>query len=379
MEKFSAYRDPGTGIQPFLTPVAPLGNEFLEKATLPIRLVLGVLRTALVLLLFITYFAVIRTASLVFIPIPPLYRLIEHIFLFIFGRTILFILGLFWIAPEQATTKRGRKVREIETWKPKAGDVIVSNWISWIEVVWLAISYNPIFVIPIPESLPDLSESSRSSTPLSFTPGRRTGTGSANVQLPSKTATQREPIRKFREVSLLSMINKTGHVPPFGFEKGNAKTLEEIRKGASKPVVLFPECTTSNGRGLLRFADVFHQTAPVKGYQVYVMCVRYDPPTSVSPTASLAIPSSFLNPLPHAFTLAKSLTPLQISIRQLPPSESPSSPLIVVSELLSDFSGEDQVSEICAALIAQIGKLKRTGMAWEDKFKFLDFYSAKGR
>lgn len=135
-------------------------------------------------------------------------------------------------------------------------------------------SYNPIFVIPVPESLPDLTDSSRSSTPLSFTPGRRTGTGSANVQLPSKTATPREPIRKFRQVSLISMISLTGRVPPFGLENASGQTLDEIRKAASKPIVVFPECTTSNGRGLLRFADVFHQSAPVKGYQIYVMCVR---------------------------------------------------------------------------------------------------------
>lgn len=25
------------------------------------------------------------------------------------------------------------------TWNPKAGDVIVTNWVSWIELVWLAV------------------------------------------------------------------------------------------------------------------------------------------------------------------------------------------------------------------------------------------------
>ena len=39
--------------------------------------------------------------------------------------------------------------------------------------------------------------------------------------------------------------------------------------------------------------------------------------------------------------------------------------------------GDDQLSEVCAALIAQLGKLKRIGMGWEDKRLFLDFYKSK--
>jgi hypothetical protein len=49
----------------------------------------------------------------------------------------------------------------------------------------------------------------------------------------------------------------------------------------------------------------------------------------------------------------------------------------MVSEALAGNTGEIQLSEICANLIAQIGKLKRTGMGWEDKVAFLEFYRAK--
>ena len=72
------------------------------------------------------------------------------------------------------------------------------------------------------------------------------------------------------------MIKSAGYVPPFdNTDSGSAKsTLEEIRRTASRPVVVFPECTTSNGRALLRFADVFHQNVPVKKYQVFILCFR---------------------------------------------------------------------------------------------------------
>ena len=69
------------------------------------------------------------------------------------------------------------------------------------------------------------------------------------------------------------MITLIGHVPPYKFSSKKS-TLEEIRRTASRPIVVFPECTTSNGRGLLRFADVFHQDVPVKNFQVFIACVR---------------------------------------------------------------------------------------------------------
>lgn len=138
-------------------------------------------------------------------------------------------------------------------------------------------SYDPIFVFPIPDSLPEPPALSRSSTPIIHTPGRRTGTGSAKISAPSSTAVSRIPVHRFQQFSLLSMINLAGRAPPFQNTKPGSLgiSLEEIRRAASKPVVVFPECTTSNGRGLLRFAEVFRQNVPVKNCQVFIMSVRW--------------------------------------------------------------------------------------------------------
>ncbi|KAF8974211.1 hypothetical protein BDZ97DRAFT_1911419 [Flammula alnicola] len=295
MEKFSAYRDPGTGIQPFLTPVPPLGSELLARVTLPVRYILGFVRTVLILILILAYVLFVQGVCLILVPIPPLYRFVEHILIYILGRTALLILGLFWTSPEQFNRKRGRGTKLAETWKPKAGDIIVSNWASWIEIVWLAIQYNPIFVIPVPESLPETPAASRSSTPIAHTPGRRTGTGSANIQVP----------------------------------------LEH----------LYLVRSTDRPRSYID---------------------TYDTSTS-------------LNPLSHLFLLGTSLSLAEISIRLLAPSESPGSQLFVASEILSDYTGVDELSETCAALIAQMGKMKRTGMGWEDKSNFLEFYRGKSK
>lgn len=78
------------------------------------------------------------------------------------------------------------------------------------------------------------------------------------------------------------------------------------------------------------------------------------------------------------FTVASSLTLPAVSIRLLNPSESPSSPLFTVSEITTDTE-EDQLTEVCAVLIAQIGKMKRMSLGWEDKTSFLKFYEDKKR
>jgi hypothetical protein len=88
-----------------------------------------------------------------------------------------------------------------------------------------------------------------------------------------------------------------------------------------------------------------------------------------------------LNPLPHIFTLARTLAPHNISIKLLAPSESPSSPLFMLSDVISPSAGKinDELSEACAALIAQVGKMKRTGQGWEDKAAFLEMHGRQNR
>lgn len=189
----------------------------------------------------------------------------------------------------------------------------------------------------------------------------------------------------------------TGHVPQFPMKRTTSFSLKDIIKRANRPVVVLPECTTSNGRGLLRFSSVFRQRIPVKEYQVFVMCVRsvsracntafkadfslnlrYDLPSTLAPSAAHCIPNSFLNPLPHLFGLATALKPTKLQVRLLAPAESPSSPLFVTSEVISGVV-EDELAEVSVALVSQLGKLKRTNLGWEDKTAFLEFYDNKSK
>ena len=89
------------------------------------------------------------------------------------------------------------------------------------------------------------------------------------------------PLAGFHPVPLPRLLALTGCTPAsYGVPTAAARALDAIRrdaKAAGRAVVVLPECTTSNGRGVLRFArGVFGGArVPVRGYGVWVMCVRY--------------------------------------------------------------------------------------------------------
>ena len=66
-----------------------------------------------------------------------------------------------------------------------------------------------------------------------------------------------------------------------------------------------------------------------------------------------------------------------MSVRLLSPSEAPSSGSFLLSDFLTGGAYADELGECCAALMAQIGRVKRVGMGWEDKAAFLRLYKGK--
>ncbi|KAH7887836.1 hypothetical protein F5I97DRAFT_1863189 [Phlebopus sp. FC_14] len=371
MEKFSAYRDPGTGIQPFLPPVPPSENDLFVTLLMPVRGVLAMVRTALVAAIAFIH-VLLHALYEFFIPIPSLRCRIGGGSTMLLSRLALYVLGFIWIPEEVVTRKRGQG--PAVKWNPKAGDIIVSNWVSWTDVLWLAYRFNPIFIIPVSDnSFSSVPSPDGASLSMAYRPGRRARVGSDAVFTSNRPIGTREAIQGFRRVSLLSIIRATGKTPRMA-PVGSVAPFETIRQSAERPIVVFPECTTSNGRGLLRFVNVFEDvTVPVKRFNVFVMCIRYGPPTSLQPSLAHPVPSLTMNPLRHLFTITTSMFPQAMSIRMLAPSESPSSQLFMANEVVTETS-VDLLSEACAVLIAKIGKMKRVGFGWEDKTAFLSFY-----
>ncbi|KAG1833035.1 hypothetical protein EV424DRAFT_1366800 [Suillus variegatus] len=372
MEKFSSFRDPGTGIQPFLAPVPPQERDLFVTILTPIRAVVAVTRTVVIIVLISIHFVLVHVIGFICRPVPPLQDVISWLGTVLLARLALYVMGFWSVSTELIVRKRG-KIPE-NKWNPRAGDLIVSNWSSWIEVLWLAYKYNPLFVLPVANA--PTASSPRDASSISYTPGRKTGTGSAAISSFDRVLSSPEVIHGFRQVSLLEIISSTGKTPSAP-SSVHLRSLDDIRRSARRPVVVFPECTTSNGRGLLRFADVFNgASVPTKGYNMFLMCVRYDPPTASQPSLSHSVPAATLNPLRHLLQICTSLSPQSISIRQLPLSESPSSQLFIVNEVVPE-PRSDVLAEVCAVLIARMGKMKRVGFGWEDKYAFLDFYRGR--
>jgi hypothetical protein len=65
-----------------------------------------------------------------------------------------------------------------------------------------------------------------------------------------------------------------------------------------------------------------------------------------------------------------------MTIYLLPSSESPSLGVFLSGDIVA-AGGMDFLTEACAMLMSQVGKLKRTGQGWEEKTSFLSFYDSK--
>jgi hypothetical protein len=89
-------------------------------------------------------------------PIHPLYRFLSWLFKAVNCRMILGLAGYGWIQVDMVSKKKGSAHRLLccfililfnsrtqvaEKWNPRARDVIVSNWCSWAEILWLAFRY----------------------------------------------------------------------------------------------------------------------------------------------------------------------------------------------------------------------------------------------
>ncbi|KAJ9076343.1 Lysophosphatidic acid:oleoyl-CoA acyltransferase 1 [Entomophthora muscae] len=240
MEKYSKWRDPGTGIAPFL-PIVPPKIDKRGSFTVYLfikRFILGpllaILRTPLLLITGLIAFAVYGLG----IVIPGSFM--EGWLLAGVLRLGLFIAGFYWIPMKPGSLKRG--LQSSSSSSPRDGDVIFCNSSSYIDIFILQIKFNPIFTMVHPE------------------------TG------------------KVREASIACLLKSYASVSPSDEEAFQEHTLASFSKICAKekrgPVVVFFEGTPTNGRGLL---------SPVAGLfegfssSFFLVHIRY-PSVHFSPT-----------------------------------------------------------------------------------------------
>lgn len=283
---------------------------------------------------------------------------------------------------------------------PQKGDIILSNFSSWLDIVYAAVNFNPIFLLPV--VAPSTKKPSPSASSAKPSPARRRNAGASVVTDANErgaaaaaagTSDQNEKrLLGFEKVSLWKAIANAGNAPlVYGQDATGYQDLAQLTKNAQGPLMVFPELTTSNNRGLLRMApifppswrDLYKVTGALrmgKGQpELFVMSIKHDPPTTLTTSTTHSVPSRALNPLPHLWSLCASFSFAKgFQVRQLDPAESPTSGSYAADSAAGSSKSEDALAEAAGNLISGLARLKRTGLGWEDKEVFLDLVTGGG-
>lgn len=228
MEKFGRFRDPGTQIAPFLPiPTEPAG------VYLPLHLVLFLIRLPFLLAFSLSYFF--------FLQWLPIGAVVKKGSLW----SILGVPGMWWIDLQVDGVRKGTLNSQIDRF-PQEGSIIASSSTSPIDPLYLAAIFDPIFTASYPD------------------------------------------IRKVRRISLLEAVLgnflQPQRSPPPMAELYDLETL--TARNPKRYIVVFPECTTSNGRGILPFSPSLLSAS--SRTKIYPVSLRY---TSADITT----------PIPHSY------------------------------------------------------------------------------
>ncbi|KAG2228661.1 hypothetical protein INT48_005239, partial [Thamnidium elegans] len=171
---------------------------------------------------------------------------LESLFSTILLRLVLFLAGFFHIKTDTVSIRKSHGSSRVESKQVKSGDVIVSNWTSYIDIIYLASKYNPVFT---------------------------------QIYIDSD---------KVKLVSLWEAIRLAGRIPESTPLTDQVYSVKELSLKAKEcgwgPIVVFAEGATTNGRALLKFTSVFNEySADEKIDLFHVMAFKYEYGT-MSPT-----------------------------------------------------------------------------------------------
>ncbi len=211
MEKFTQWRDKGTGISPFL----PINLSSTQSTPFILSFIYSIFN----FILFLIRFPLILITTFIFIIFAPF---ISSNLKKSWIRTISFLAGIFTLEISIDGLKRNinsLKNGKLSSKLPKGGDIIISNFSSPLDSIVLTSLFDPIFI------LPDTSGNS-------FTSHSIIGIIKISLSKPN-----------LPEITSRTTSTTTTNINEF--------LKESIKK--DRPLLIFPEGITSNGRSLLPF------------------------------------------------------------------------------------------------------------------------------
>lgn len=332
MEKFSQFRDRGSGISPFMPSSAP-ESSFISRLFAP-----------LVFLLRLPFFLLYTTIYFLLLPLlpSPLRKLL------LWG--IFALTGTWWSDLQLDGVKRGSLSQQPPTRIPRAGTVIAANFTSPLDAVYLAAVWDCVFVQSFPGSRQVRKLSLWQAISLALSPRQLAGPPAENEKLTTI-----------------------------------AQLLKEY---PTRAIAVFPECATTNGKGILPLSPSL-LTVP-SSTQIFPLSLRYTPVDDTTPVpGGVKVWCGFLWKL-----LARPTHCIRIRIGEGVvntvgaangvPSHGEASGVDVNRERHEEDDGEltaeeQRILDKVAETLARLGRAKRVGLTVEDKKNFVKAWEKRKR
>ncbi|KAI0397004.1 hypothetical protein F5Y17DRAFT_455396 [Xylariaceae sp. FL0594] len=327
MEKYSQFRDRGSGISPFLPVTTP---------TSAYTTILGVLLFTFRILIFLTSCAV----YFLFLDYLPLPQFVRKLFLW----TILGIPGIWWVDLQLDGVKRGSLSQQPASRFPRERAVIAAQFTSPIDAVYLSAIFDPIFVVSYPDT------------------------------------------RKVKRISLFRAVALALSPPDTLLSSAspsssNFTTLRAlIEQNPRRVIAVFPEMTTTNGKGILPLSPSL-LSCPADT-NIFPVSMRYTPADITTPVPGVRAWFAFLWNL-----LSKPTHYIRVRVAEgVSNSTFVSNPATDVDVTTNEMAagGEDLTPEERRLIdhvgdaLARLARNKRVGLTLKDKAAFVEKW-AKGK
>ncbi|MCJ1368809.1 hypothetical protein MMC20_000016 [Loxospora ochrophaea] len=319
MEKYSQYRDRGSGIAPFFpVPSQPSGIY------LPLHISLFLFRLPILLTILVSYFT--------FLHLLPIGSLGKKAALWL----VLGIPGIWWIDLQIDGVRKGSLATSAASRLPHPSTIIASSYTSPIDALYLAAIFDPIFTASYPTT------------------------------------------RLTHRITLLSAILRAFAppqlTPPPGTKLVPLSSL--LERHPNRAIVVFPESTTTNGRGILTFTHTLLSTPPK--VKIFPISLRYTPQDITTP-----VPGTYLRFLWNLLSKPTHCIRVRIAERVYNTSNdtSSSSDTLLGYEESGDGTtpAEKLVLDKVGESLARLGRVKRVGLGVKEKLDFINTWTKQRR
>jgi len=341
MEKYSQFRDRGSGIAPFF----PVSSE-PAGIYLPVHIFLFFFKLPFLFTISATYF--------LFLQWFPLGSLLKKAILWM----ILGIPGIWWIDLQIDGVKKGSLAKKHEGKVPLPSNVIASSFTSPIDSLYHAAIFDPIFTASYPHTR------------------------------------QVEHISLF--TAMLRALLKPKEFPSRGAKMTDLKIL--LEEHPNRVIVVFPECTTTNGRGILPFSPSLLTTPP--GTKIFPISLRYAPPDITTPVPGQywSFIWNLLSQPTHCIRVRiaevvyntsrptepssvekkdKFLTNILDTLAEDSAMTSSTDTLTSLGDLSDVNAEERRILDKVGEALARLGRVKRVGLTVKDKSAFVEAWSKR--